>query len=282
MCGVLRLRLFHASDGARIAYREGGAGQPLVLWHSRGLNHREFTPAAGELLDRVRVMLPDLPLHGDSEESPDFTYDLDWAARLVAECTVDIAGARPRVGGSGLGGQLLLRAIQRGWLEPSRVILLPGPLHRPEPVRLVGSLARVSAAAAAPTGPLLSRQLARNLVRAELVGSDATPRVKTLASSARSAMLESSDRSLAWRRVISRWDPEVFRDLIAAYGEVDCPTLILWGADAGSAPMRAAEEAADLIDHALLRTLPGTGTVLAHDDPVGFAREIASFLRGLD
>ncbi len=140
MCGVLRLRLFHASDGARIAYRAGGAGQPLVLWHSRGLNHREFTPASSELLDRVRLVLPDLPLHGDSEEAPDFAYDLDWAARLVAECTVDIGGARPRVGGSGLGGQLVLRAIQRGWLEPSRVILLPGPLHRPvAPVSLACS-----------------------------------------------------------------------------------------------------------------------------------------------
>ncbi|MBO9532374.1 MAG: alpha/beta hydrolase [Solirubrobacteraceae bacterium] len=276
---MLRLRLFHASDGARIAYREDGAGQPLVLWHSRGLNHREFTPAAGELQDRARLMLPDLPLHGDSEESPEFPYDIDWAARLVAECTRDIGGARPRVGGSGLGGQLLLRAVQRGWLEPSRMILLPGPLHRPEPVRLVGSLARVSAAAAAPTGPLVSRQLTRGLVRAELIGPDASSRVKTLAAGARTAMLESSERSLAWRRVIARWDPEVFRDLIAAYGEVNCPTLILWGADAPSAPARAANEAADLIEQSLLRTLPGTGTILAHDDPVGFAREIASFLR---
>ncbi len=119
-------------------------------------------------------------------------------------------------------------------------------------------------------------------MRAELVGRDASPRVKTLAASARTAMLESSDRSLAWRRVVTRWDPEEFRDLIAAYGNVACPTLILWGADTPAAPLRAAQEAADLVDHALLRTLPGTGTVLAHDDPVGFAREIAAFLRGVD
>jgi pimeloyl-ACP methyl ester carboxylesterase len=279
---VLRLRLFHASDGARIAYREGGTGQPLVLWHSRGLNHREFAPAARELLDRARLVLPDLPLHGDSEDAPDFSYDLDWAARLVAECSVDVGGVHPRVGGSGLGGQLLLRAVHRGWLEPSRLILLPGPLHRPAPPGLVGTLARGTATAAAPAGPLVARSLTRRLVRAELVGADASPRVKTLAASARTAMLESIDRSLAWRRVITHWDPEAFRELIAAYGEVACPTLILWGADAPSAPVRAAEEAADLVDQALLRTLPGTGTVLAHDDPVGFAREIAAFLRGLD
>lgn len=279
---MLRLRLFHAADGARIAYREGGAGQPLVLWHSRGLSHREFTPAAVELLDRVRLVLPELPLHGDSEESPDFPYDLDWAARLVAECSVDIGGAHPRVGGSGLGAQLLLRAVQRGWLEPSRLLLLPGQLHRPEAAGLARTIARGSAAVASPAGPLVARSLMRRLVRAELVGAEASPRVKTMAAGARTAMLESSDRALVWRRVITRWDPEEFRDLIAAYGDVRCPTLILWGADTPATPVRAAEEAADLVDHALLRTLPGTGTVLAHDDPVGFAREIAAFLRGLD
>ena len=30
----MRLRLFHAADGARIAYREAGTGPPLVLLHS--------------------------------------------------------------------------------------------------------------------------------------------------------------------------------------------------------------------------------------------------------
>jgi pimeloyl-ACP methyl ester carboxylesterase len=279
---VLRLRLFHASDGARIAYREGGAGQPLVLWHSRGLSHREFTPAASELLDRVRLVLPELPLHGDSEDSAEFSYELDWAARLVAECSIDVGGAHPRVGGSGLGGQLLLRAVQRGWLEPSRLIVLPGPLHRPVAPGLLGAVARGSASAAAPAGPLVARALTRRLVRAELVDGSASPRVTTLAASARTALLESSERSLAWRRVVARWDPEAFRELIAAYGDVACPTLILWGAGTRAAPLRAAEEAADLVERALLRTLPGTGTILAYDDPVGFAREIAAFLRASD
>jgi pimeloyl-ACP methyl ester carboxylesterase len=41
----VRLRLWHAGDGARIAYREVGTGPPLVLLHSVGLSHREFEPA---------------------------------------------------------------------------------------------------------------------------------------------------------------------------------------------------------------------------------------------
>jgi pimeloyl-ACP methyl ester carboxylesterase len=279
---VLRLRLFHASDGARIAYREGGTGQPLVLWHSRGLNHREFSPAAGELLDRVRLILPDLPLHGDSEEAPGFPYDIDWTARLLAEFTKDIGGAHPRVGGSGLGAQLILRAIERGWLEPSRLILLPGRLHRPEPNGAVGAVARFTAAAVEPAGPLIARSVARAALRPELVGrKPSSDRVATLVASARTAMLESGERSRAWRRVIAGWDTEGFRDLIDAYGKVGCPTLVLWCADDPLAPQRVAEEAADLVDEALLRSLPGTGPLLAYDDPVGLAREISAYLRDI-
>ncbi len=38
-----------------------------------------------------------------------------------------------------------------------------------------------------------------------------------------------------------------------------------------------AEEALDLIPGAQLRVLAGTGYLLAYDDPVGVARELAAF-----
>ncbi len=62
----MRLRLWHAEDGARIAYREVGTGPPVVLVHSAGLSHREFEPAVEDLAHRFRLILPDLPAHGDS------------------------------------------------------------------------------------------------------------------------------------------------------------------------------------------------------------------------
>ena len=66
----MKLRLYHHHDGARIAYREAGTGPPLALIHSAGLSHREFEPLVEELSDRFRLVLPDLPLHGDSEDRP--------------------------------------------------------------------------------------------------------------------------------------------------------------------------------------------------------------------
>ena len=85
----MKLRLYHHPDGARIAYREVGTGPPLALLHSRGLSHREWEPVADELAERYRVVLPDLPLHGDSEDRPKHPYTPDWltGAPRRASCT---------------------------------------------------------------------------------------------------------------------------------------------------------------------------------------------------
>ena len=107
----MKLRLYHHHDGARIAYRETGTGPPLALLHSAGLSHREFEPLAEELGDRFRLVLPDLPLHGDSEDGKRHPYTPQWLAELVAGFLADTCGPRPLVGGHDTGAQLVLRAV---------------------------------------------------------------------------------------------------------------------------------------------------------------------------
>jgi pimeloyl-ACP methyl ester carboxylesterase len=108
----LKLRLYHHPDGARVAYRETGTGPGLVLLHSALLSHREFEPIVEPLADRYRVILPDLPLHGDSEDRPRHPYTLDWLAEVIAAFCTETAGPRPLVGGHDLGAQILLRALE--------------------------------------------------------------------------------------------------------------------------------------------------------------------------
>src|SRR5260370_897562 len=80
----MRLRLYHHSDGARVAYREFGAGPPLALLHSGLLSHKEWEPTVDQLADRFRVVLPDLPLHRDSENDPRHPYTPDRFAERPA------------------------------------------------------------------------------------------------------------------------------------------------------------------------------------------------------
>ncbi len=91
----MRLRLYHHPDGARVAYREFGAGPPLALLHSALLSHKEWEPAVEHLADRFRVVLPDLPLHGDSEDRPRHPYTLDWFAEVLGGFSAEVLGPQP-------------------------------------------------------------------------------------------------------------------------------------------------------------------------------------------
>jgi pimeloyl-ACP methyl ester carboxylesterase len=53
--------------------------------------------------------------------------------------------------------------------------------------------------------------------------------------------------------------------------------LLLWADEDRLHPLLGAEEALDLLPDAQLRILPGTGYLIAYDDPVGVARELAAF-----
>jgi pimeloyl-ACP methyl ester carboxylesterase len=55
------------------------------------------------------------------------------------------------------------------------------------------------------------------------------------------------------------------------------PVLLLWADEDHAHPLSVAEEARELIDGAFLRVLPDTGYLIAYDDPVGVARELAAF-----
>ena len=95
----MRLRLYHHPDGARVAYRETGTGPPLVLLHSLGLSHREWEPVVEPLSARFRVVLPDLPLHGDSEDRPRHPYSPDWLADVISGFCVEVGGPRCMLAG---------------------------------------------------------------------------------------------------------------------------------------------------------------------------------------
>ena len=147
----MKLRLYHHRDGARIAYREAGVGPGLCLVHSAALSHREFAPLVEHLADRFRLVLPDLPLHGDSEDRPRHPYTPDWFVEVMAGFCRDVCGPRPLVGGHEAGALILLRAVVTRQLTPGRLVLMPSAMHqRPRRERLERAAGLGIRAAAVP------------------------------------------------------------------------------------------------------------------------------------
>ena len=276
----MRLRLFHAHDGARVAFREAGTGPGLALLHSLTLSHREFEPVVEHLADRYRLVLPDLPLHGDSEDRPRHPYTLGWFAEVMAAFCRDTCGARPLVAGHGAGAEILLHATATGLLRSAKLVLMSNRLHRPS-ADAAHSAARALARAASVPG--LDRALAhaaRVVLRPErgmALTARGNPAARDLVRHAMADVGGNANLARSWAKAVRGWPAGPQRALLDAYPRLDLPVLLLWADEDSHHPLRAAEEALDLLPRAILRVLPGTGYLIAYDDPVGVARELAAF-----
>ena len=278
----MRLRLYHHRDGARVAYREAGTGPPIAILHSAFLSHKEWEPVVEHLSDRFRVVLPDLPLHGDSEDRPRHPYTLDWLAEVMAGFADDVLGPRMLVAGHELGAEVLLRAIANGRLQPHRLVIMPTRLHRPPPRPVVGRGWRVGARAGAL--PLLDRvagQAARMALRPELgvrLSARENPAARDLVRHAVADAGGNANLGRSWARFARHW-PEPGSRLAALdeLSRVEARTLLLWADQDLLHPLATAEEALDLLPDGQLRVLSGVGFLMAYDDPVGVARELAAF-----
>ncbi len=277
----MRLRLFHARDGARVAYREAGVGPTLCLVHSAALSHREFAPLVEHLTDRFRVVLPDLPVHGDSEDRPRYPYTLDWLTEVMAAFCREVGGPHPIVGGHGAGAEILLRAAVTGQLRPSKLVLMPNRLHRPpERSRLPGPWRALAPLAAAPGLDRAAARLVHLAYRPEQgmkLTARGNPAARDLVRHATADVAGNANLARSWSRWVRRWPAGAQTGLLEAYGRVDAKVLLLWADADHFHPLEAAEEALDLLPDAQLRVLPGTGFLLAYDDPVGAARELLAF-----
>lgn len=112
---------------------EGGAGPPIVLLHGQDGFAETLGGVAAGLVDRYRVVAPDLPGLGRSEplsEQPGPSAVLGWLAALVAATCAE----PPVVLGAGLGGSIALRfAVERRQQIRQLVLVGAGSLGRFRP-----------------------------------------------------------------------------------------------------------------------------------------------------
>ena len=277
----MRLRLYHHSDGARVAYRELGAGPPLALLHSALLSHKEWEPAVGQLADRFRVVLPDLPLHGDSEDRRGYPYTLDWFAEVLGGFATEVLGSRPLLAGHGAGAEILLHAVLTGRTRPARLVLMSNRMHAAPARARTRTAWQLAARAAAVPG--LDRLLTYGACavftpeRGLRLSARANPAAADLVRHAFADVPGNSSLARSWARCARSWPRGAQTHLLDEYPRLDMPVLLLWADQDSLHPLAAAEEALALLPHGQLRVLRSTGFLMAYDDPVGLARELAAF-----
>ncbi len=253
----MRLRLYHHPDGTRVAYRELGAGPPLALLHSAMLSHKEWEPAVEQLADRFRVVLPDLPLHGDSEQGTGHPYTLDWFAEVLGGFSAEVLGPRPLLAGHDAGAEIILQAVLAGHVRPARLVLMPCRLHAAPERRLLRAAWGIAASAALVPGlDLLLSHATRALFTPERglgLSARSNPGACDLVRHAFADVPGNATLARSWAKCARAWPRGAQRHLLDLY-----PRL-------------------GLLPDGQLRVLESTGFLIAYDDPVGLARELSAF-----
>jgi pimeloyl-ACP methyl ester carboxylesterase len=279
----MRLRLYHHPDGARVAYREVGAGPPLALLHSGLLSHREWEPVAERLAERHRLVIPDLPLHGDSEDRPRHPYTIDWFAEVMGGFADDVLGPNPLLVGHEAGAEILLQAIRAGRLRPSRLVLMPNRLHLPLQHKHRHKREAWRLATLGGSLPGLDRLLshATKLVFTPDLGlrmsERRAPEAGDLMRHAFADVPGNPNLARSWAKCARRWPRGAQTQLLDLYPELDMPVLLLWADHDPLHPLAGAEETLRLLPRGQLRVLASTGFLMTYDDPVGVARELVAF-----
>jgi len=263
----------HERRGLRVRLFSGGEGPPLLLVHGYGGSAWNFAELAERLPGR-RLIVPDLPGHGDSSPLPAAPSLAGFADVLAAICEEE-GIAQVDLAGHSLGGVVALRLAER----------------RPELVRRVVLFAAAGISSSTRIGELLIT-LAGVIRPARMAGR----RVERIASSPRLRRalfggLEVSNPDLLTERqvhgflragplhqdaltaglALARDDPRIGLD------RVQSPVLVVWGARDRQVPLDDGFEYARRLG-APIRVIADCGHLLIGERPDACASAIEEFL----
>jgi pimeloyl-ACP methyl ester carboxylesterase len=249
---------------------------PVVLLHGLNDSHLTWRQIAPELARDRRVLVLDLPGHGDSGR-PDVSYELAWYARTVAAWLDTIAlepGQQVDIVGHSLGGGIGLMLLQVCRPRIRRLVLAaPGGLGKEILFLLrLASLPGVVERLGQPFMALGARLALR-------------PWRKKLPSGHIAAV-----SAMNSRRGTARAFARTVRDLMNFSGQrhafplhaheiADLPPIaLLWGDRDAVVPIAHGRALALRIEGVKLTEFAGSGHYLHHDDPKAFLEGVRAAL----
>jgi pimeloyl-ACP methyl ester carboxylesterase len=268
--------LFVEVEGVRLHWAEAGKASgvpPVVLLHGLTNSCRSWSRVAPLLAVDRRVLMPDLPGHGQSER-PNADYALHWYARVVARWLevlgieqVDVVG---HSFGGGVAQMLLLECPGRirrlvlvaagglgkgvGWWL--RLASLPGVVeYLGQPFMALGTRWALSSDRDGVT-----REEIRELSRLNAQSGSA----RAFARSVRDV--------IDWRG-----QRRNFRDRAHEVTKLP-PMLVLWGDGDTLIPIEQGRAFADSLDGAVFKIFKGAGHYLHNEQPEAFVRALREFL----
>jgi pimeloyl-ACP methyl ester carboxylesterase len=257
-----------------------GEGPAVVLLHGLGATKLSWMPLLPPLAERFRVVVPDLPGHGESSK-PRGSYTPSFFAGVIRRLLDAIHVERAVLIGNSMGGRIAVEVAARA---PSRVagLVLLGPATAGLPFPYYARLLRLVPTEFGALPMPMRRRLVLRGIRQLFATPDRLPGNAYLAGADEFIRVYRSGRArvalLAAVRGLMRDRPDLFWD---AARRVAAPTLIVHGDRDRLVPLRLSEVLASTLPRAELVRLPGVGHVPQFEAPEMTTGLVRSFLEDL-
>ena len=267
------------SDGARLGFRDSGAGLPVVFLHPTPLDREYWRPLTEDLAG-VRAIVPDLRGHGISELGRKlpvggFSRVPDASVLTMGQLAADVLALLDYLdvpeaifAGCSIGGYVLLELWRKA---PERMSGLAFVCSKPQPdaeASLVRRAANIAEVRAAGTDALF------NGMTQSLVGATARERRPEIVAELRARMTLTPEAAIAVQAGLA-----MRPDSVPTVATIAAPVLaIAGGEDSGvtAAEMEAFSAAPGGCEFHLL---PDAGHLAAYEQPQKVAALLAEWLR---
>ena len=247
--------------GQAVRYGVMGSGSPIVLVHGTPFSSYVWHRIAPYLAVRHKVHMFDLLGFGQSEMRDGQDVSLPVQDALLAELLVHWGLDRPDIVAHDIGGTTALRAHLLNGCEYRNLVLIdpvavgPWCLGLDQTIRgHEGAFSHLSPTIHAAVVSAYIRQA----IRRAMPDDELAPYLKPWLG---------KTGQPAFYRQMSQCDRRFTDEIEKRYGEVRCPTVILWGVEDRWLPIEQGRRLAALIPSADFRSVAGAGHLVQEDAP---------------
>ena len=260
------------SPAGRIAWGSAGRGAPLILAHGWPWSSHAWHDVIPGLAERFHVHWYDMPGYGQSEMREGQPTGLDVQGEVLAWMLDHWGLERPTVIAHDIGGAATLRAHLLHGAAFDRLILVNVVAMRPWGSDFFDHVGRnIEAFTGLP--PHIHQALAEAYIRSALV-SDLDP----ADLNALLAPWLTEPGRVSFYRQFAQADERFTKEIEPLFGEVGCPTLILWGEDDPWIPLERGRALSERMPQAEFRPIPGLGHLPQLEGPQVLLERLFDFL----
>lgn len=246
--------------GERIAYRDVGAGDTLLLVHGMAGSSATWDAVIGPLSTRFRVIAPDLPGHGASSK-PRGDYSLGAFAAFLRDLLDHLDVARVTVVGQSLGGGIAMQFTYQHPDRCQRLALIGSGGLGPE---VNWTLRLLAAPGAEVLLPLIAPQwavAAGGRVRGWMAAAGVRSPRADQSWQAYASLSDRATRDAFLRTLRSVVDHrgQAVSAMSRLHLNADLPTQLIWGAEDKIIPVAHGYAAHEAMPHSRLEVLDGVG-----------------------